>query len=100
MNFTGALIAFATFFAIGLGFVWVIRLEYHVGAHVARWVALLGILLIIGSAFIDHFWASAIVGIVGGTVLWGATELPDQARRVAAGQFPMNPKKEAQNDEL
>jgi hypothetical protein len=95
MNFTGALIALATFLAIGLGFVWVIRLEYHVGAHVARGVGILGVLLIAVSAVIGHFWASAIVGIAGGTVLWGATELPDQARRVAAGQFPENPRKKS-----
>ncbi|MBN2526012.1 MAG: DUF4491 family protein [Deltaproteobacteria bacterium] len=93
MNFSGLIIAIFTFFAIGLGFVWVIRLEYHVGAHVAKWVGVVGGLIVILSVFPNSFWISAFVGIVGGTVLWGATELPDQEKRVAAGQFPKKPKK-------
>ncbi len=94
MNFTGILLAVFTFFAIGLGFVWVIRLEYHVGAHVAWVVGLLGVLMMLGSVLIPCFYGSAFLGILGGTVLWGATELPDQEVRVAKGQFKKNPKKE------
>lgn len=93
VNFTGLIIALVTFFAIGLGFVWVIKLEYYVGAHVAKWVAAAGIALVVLSGFSGAFWLSAVIGVIGGTVVWGATELPDQADRVARGQFPANPGK-------
>lgn len=94
MNFTGILLAVFTFFAIGIGFVWVIKLEYHVGAHVARAVGILGVAMMLGSVLIPCFFGSALFGILGGTVLWGATELPDQEKRVAKGQFKRNPKKD------
>ncbi|MBN2341583.1 MAG: DUF4491 family protein [Deltaproteobacteria bacterium] len=93
MNLTGLFIAIVTFFAIGLGFLWVIKLEYFVGAHVAKRVAVIGIVLTAASVIIPSFWGSAIIGVIGGTIIWGATELPDQQKRVAAGQFPKNPKK-------
>lgn len=92
MNFTGLIVAAITFFAIGLGFVWVIKLEYHVGAQIAKWVAGAGIFLVGISVFLPSFWISAITGILGGTTIWGATELPDQALRAKKGQFPINPK--------
>ncbi|MBN2716460.1 MAG: DUF4491 family protein [Deltaproteobacteria bacterium] len=94
MNFTGIIIALVTFFAIGLGFVWVIKLEYYVGAHVARWVGALGLVLVAVSALVELFWVSSIVGVIGGTVVWGATELSDQEQRVRNGQFPKNPQKD------
>ena len=82
--------------AIGLGYVWVIRLEYHVGACVAKAVAALGIAVVLASLFIPSFVLSAIVGIVGGTLVWGATELPRQEERVTRGLFPANPRKRVQ----
>jgi len=93
MNFSGLITAAIVFFAIGLGFVWVIRLEYYVGSHVARALGFAGVLICALSALLPGFWPSAIVGVLGGTVFWGATELPDQAARVARGQFPANPRK-------
>ena len=44
MNTTGILFGLYTAVVIGLGFVWVIKLEYYVGAHVARATAGLGII--------------------------------------------------------
>ena len=93
MNTAGIFFGLFTAFAIGLGFVWVIKLEYYVGAHTAKAVAVLGIAIILVSLFIPGFTFSGILGIVGGTVLWGATELPDQEKRVAKGMFPSNPNK-------
>ncbi|NKQ35191.1 MAG: DUF4491 family protein [Chloroflexi bacterium] len=95
MNFTGIFFALFTAVTIGIGFVWVIKLEYYVGAHVAKAVAVLGVLVVLGSLFLPGFILSAIVGIIGGTIVWGATELPDQQERVAEGMFPSNPKKQA-----
>ena len=93
MNFTGFIFACITLAAVGLGFLWVIKLEYHVGAHLAWQVGILGGVVVLGSLIVPGFTASAVVGIVGGTIIWGATELPDQESRVRKGIFPANPKK-------
>ena len=93
MNLTGVGLGLFTVLAIGLGFLWVIKLEYHVGARVAKIVGALGIAVILVSLLVPSFLGSALVGIAGGTIVWGATELPDQERRVAAGMFKKNPKK-------
>lgn len=95
MNFTGIFFALFTAVAIGIGFVWVIKLEYYVGAHVAKAVGALGALVVLASLFLPGFVLSAIVGILGGVVVWGATEMTDQEERVAEGMFPANPKKQA-----
>lgn len=93
MNTTGILLGLFSALAIGLGYVWVIRLEYHVGAHVARGVAALGVAVVLASLFIPSFTFSAMAGIVGGTIFWGAAELPKQEQRVARGWFPANPRR-------
>ena len=93
MNLTGLYLGLITFAAIGLGFLWVIKLEYYVGARAAKVVGILGIAVSMGSLFIPGFFLSAVIGILGGTLFWGATELPDQERRVAAGMFKRNPKR-------
>ena len=93
MNLAGVLLGLFTFFAIGIGFLWVIKLEYYVGAHVAKAVGALGIAVTVSSLFFSNFYASAILGILGGTIFWGATELPDQEKRVARGLFKKNPKR-------
>lgn len=93
MNFIGVLFGLYTVLVIGLGFVWVIKLEYYVGAHVAKAVAIFGILMALASSLIPSFVLSALIGILGGTIAWGATELPDQEVRVARGMFPANPGK-------
>ena len=99
MNPTGILFGLFTILAIGIGFVWVIKLEYCVGAHVAKAVMALGMMLILVSLLTPDFVLSAIIGILGGTVIWGSTELPPQAERVARGLFPANPRKRVQGDQ-
>ncbi len=93
MNFIGILIGLFTALVIGVGFVWVIKLEYYVGAHLAKPVAAVGALVILLSLVMPDFVSSALVGVTGGSIVWGATELPDQQERVARGMFPANPKK-------
>jgi hypothetical protein len=95
MNLTGILFGAFTFLAIGLGFLWVIKLEYFVGAHVAWAVAVLGIAVVLGSLFVPGFLPSAIMGVLSGTLFWGATELPAQEERVSRGLFPANPRRQA-----
>jgi hypothetical protein len=96
MNTTGILFGLFTFLAIGLGFLWVIKLEYYVGARAAWTVAAMGAALVLASLLVPGFLPSAIMGVLGGTLIWGATELPEQEKRVAKGLFPANPGKRAQ----
>jgi hypothetical protein len=93
MNLTGILFGVVTIVVVGLGFVWVIKLEYYVGAHVAEAVGALGLAMIVASLFVTAFRASGVLGVLGASAVWGAVELPQQERRVAKGMFPANPRK-------
>jgi hypothetical protein len=93
MNFTGLLLGLYMLFVIGFGFFWVIKLEYYLGARVWKIVLAAGLLICAAALFMPSFTASALVGIFGGSVVWGATELPGQAERVRQGLFPANPKR-------
>ncbi len=91
MNLFGTELGIVTLLLIGLGFFWVIRLEYHLGLLWWPYVLALGVLLIAASAFIPGVWGSALPGIAGASLVWGATELKDQAARVEKGWYPANP---------
>ena len=94
MNFTGIILALFTLFAVGAGFLWVIKLEYYVGARADKLVFAAGCLMTAASLLVPIPLVSAVIGIAGGTVIWGATELKDQEKRVAQGLFKKNPKKQ------
>ncbi len=94
MNITGVWTGITMLLAIGLGFLWVIKLEYHVGAQVWKLVLALGIGVTAASLFMPSFASSALLGILGGSIIWGALELPDQEERVRRGLFPANPKRQ------
>jgi hypothetical protein len=93
MNFTGIFVGAVLLLAIGLGHVWVIRLEYHVGAHIWRVVLGIGVVLAAASLLSPSFKVSAYMGIIAGSIIWGASELPAQEARVRRGVFPSNPKR-------
>ena len=93
MNFTGVYLGLFMLFCIGFGFLWVIKLEYYLGARVWKLVLGIGVLLCLASLLMPSFTASALLGIFGGSVAWGATELPAQEERVQRGLFPANPKR-------
>jgi hypothetical protein len=99
VNLTGIYLGLFMLFAIGIGFWWVIKLEFYVGAQISKWVLALGLILTLASLFFGNFWVSALVGIFGGSVVWGATELPDQEERVRRGIFPANPKRSNEGTE-
>ena len=98
MNWTGVYLSVFMLAAIGFGFFWVIKVEYYLGAKVWPVVLGIGLALCAGSMFMPSFLSSALVGILGGTVVWGATELPDQAERVEKGYFPANPNRNKQGE--
>jgi len=93
MNSTGLGLGLYMLFVIGFGFFWVIKLEYHLGAGTWKAVLAVGLLICLLSLFMPSFTSSALVGIFGGSVVWGATELPGQEERVKRGLFPANPRR-------
>ena len=88
MNLFGLLAGIAVLFIIGLGFVWVIRGERHFGYLWWPYVMGLGGLLILVSLFLKSDWGSVLLGAVGASLVWGSTELKDQAVRSELGWYP------------
>jgi hypothetical protein len=93
VNLTGLYLGLYMLAVIGAGFAWVIWLEYTAGAWVWKIVLATGLLICLISLFLPGFTLSALVGIFGGSVVWGATELPGQEERVRRGLFRANPKR-------
>ena len=93
INFFGLLLGIATLFIIGLGFVWVIRGERYFGLLWWPYIMGLGLLLIVGSLFLNNDWASALLGVMGASLIWGSTEFLEQAIRAELGWFPFRGKK-------
>jgi hypothetical protein len=93
MNFFGFLLGIITLFIIGLGFVWVIRGERYFGYLWWPYVMGFGILLVIGSFWISSIWLSAVSGAFGASLIWGSTELKEQAIRAEVGWYPFQPRK-------
>jgi hypothetical protein len=96
MNLFGLGLGIATLFIIGFGFVWVIRGEYYFGYSWWPYVMSFGFLLIVASLFVSSLWGSALLGIAGASVVWGSTELKEQAVRGEIGWYPFNPKPKPQ----
>jgi hypothetical protein len=93
MNFFGLILGLATLFIIGLGFVWVIRGERYFGLLWWPYIMGLGLVLILGSLFLHNDWGSALLGVTGASLIWGSTELKEQAVRAELGWYPFNEKK-------
>ena len=93
MNLFGLILGIATLLIIGLGFVWVIRGERYFGYLWWPYVMSLGILLIVGSLFAASIWLSALLGAFGASLIWGSTELKEQAIRAEVGWYPFNAQK-------
>lgn len=91
VNYFGLILGFATLLIIGFGFVWVIRSEYYLGYLWWPYFMGLGILVVLGSLFIAFDWGSALTGILGASLIWGSTELKEQALRAEIGWYPYNP---------
>lgn len=93
MNFTGLIIAVATFLIIGFFHPIVIKSEYYFGTK-CWWVfAIFGIGFIAASLFVENGMMSPVLGVVGCSCLWSILEIFEQKQRVEKGWFPMNPKR-------
>lgn len=93
MSSFGFWVGIATLFIIGLGFVWVIRGERYFGYLWWPYVMTLGSLMILLSLFVTNDWASALLGAFGASLIWGTTELKEQAVRGEIGWYPFRAKK-------
>lgn len=93
MHLTGLVIALSTFLIIGIFHPIVIKTEYHFGTRPWWLFLILGGACILGSLHIADTVTSAIVGVVGASLLWSIGELFAQRKRVKKGWFPMNPKR-------
>ena len=93
MNLFGFLLGIATLFIIGLGFIWVIRGERYFGYLWWPYVMTAGALCILASLFMLNNWASALIGALGASLIWGSTELKEQAVRGEIGWYPFRAKK-------
>ena len=93
MNWSGFLLGIITLFIVGLGFVWVIRGERYFGYLWWPYTMSFGIMLIVGSLFVQNNWACALLGIAGASLAWGSTELKEQAIRTELGWYPFNGEK-------
>lgn len=88
MNWFGPALGMATLFIIGLGLVWVIRGERRFGHLWWPYVLGAGLAAILASLLIRNDWGSALLGVAGASMVWGATELKDQAVRAELGWYP------------
>jgi len=93
LNWFGFAIGITTLFIIGLGFIWVIRGERYFGYLWWPYVLGSGILFVITSLFISSNTFSAITGVFGASLIWGSTELKDQAVRAELGWYPFHGRK-------
>ena len=93
MYFTGIIIAISTFLIIGLFHPIVIKTEYYFGTKY-WWIWLIsGLGSCFAALFITSLFWSALLGVIGASLLWGIGELFEQKQRVKKGWFPMNPKR-------
>ena len=94
LHFTGIIIAVCTFLTIGLFHPIVVKVEYHFGTRPWWLFLVLGIASVVGALFISNTLLSAVIGVLGASLLWSIGELFEQKKRVEKGWFPMNPKRE------
>lgn len=99
MYFTGIIIAASTFLVIGLFHPIVIKVEYYWGTRPWWIFLLLGIVSISSALFVANVMVSALLGVVGASLLWSIGELFEQRKRVEKGWFPMNPNRRNQYNE-
>jgi hypothetical protein len=97
-NFTGIVIGFGAFFLIGILHPVVIKAEYYFGRQIWPLFLASGALCIFLSVLAESSVLSALLSVLGFSLLWGIRELFEQEQRVKKGWFPENPnRKEKEN---
>ncbi len=93
MNYEGIIIGAGTFFIIGILHPVVIKTEYYIGTKAWPIFFIAGIICASLSFFFDIPGISALLAVLGFSLLWSVRELFDQEKRVEKGWFPANPQK-------
>lgn len=88
MQTFGLIAGLGTLLLIGLGFPLVIYGERLLGYRWWPYMLAAGILLVAASLLLAANGLSVLVGVIGATFVWGATELKEQAVRAELGWFP------------
>lgn len=91
MNCSGIIIAVVSFLVIGIFHPIVIKTEYYFGVKCWWIFALVGIIFLVLSLFIEHSVISPLLGIIGCSSFWSILEIFEQRERVRKGWFPKNP---------
>lgn len=91
MNVTGIIIGAVSFLIIGLFHPIVIKCEYYFSYRIWPVFLVGGVTCCTLSLFFNHFIISAVLSVLGFTMLWTIKELKEQDERVKKGWFPMNP---------
>ncbi|MFL5733375.1 MAG: DUF4491 family protein [Chloroflexia bacterium] len=92
LQIAGPVLAVVTFLTIWWGHVLVRITHYYYGTKPAPAVFVGGLLLLLGSTQAGSDLLSAVLGIVGLTLVWDAFELRRQELRVRQGHAPLNPR--------
>ncbi|MCW4013294.1 MAG: DUF4491 family protein [Candidatus Bathyarchaeota archaeon] len=87
MQYAGIILGVITFVMIGILHVAVVKIEQIWGAHLWPWFVVIGVLMGIGSLFVDDVLVSALLGINGFMFAWSGPELKKQKERVASGYY-------------
>lgn len=93
MNWNGILIGAAAFLIIGLFHPIVVKCEYYFSSRVWPVFLIAGLGTCAAAAAIDQITVSAVLSILGFSMLWSVGELRQQEQRVRKGWFPANPKR-------
>ncbi len=93
MYFSGLLVGVVAFLLIGVFHVVVIKGEYHFGKRIWPLFAVIGVISVVASLFIEDITVGVLVAVFGITCIWTIKELFEQEERVKKGWFPENPKR-------
>ncbi len=91
MTMDGFLIGIGTFLIIGILHPVVIKTEYYFGKSVWPIFLVLGLGSISGSFLVSSVLISALLSVLGFSLLWSIRELFEQEERVKKGWHPANP---------
>lgn len=95
MIFEGVIIGAGAFLIIGLLHPVVIKGEYHFGKRIWPVFLAAGAASIALSLFVGEIVASALLAVLGFSLLWSIGELFHQEERVRKGWYPANPRRKA-----
>ncbi|HWR24568.1 MAG TPA: DUF4491 family protein [Feifaniaceae bacterium] len=95
MYWSGIAIGAMTFLIIGAFHPIVVKCEYRFSCKIWPVFLVCGLACCIASLFVARAVLSAILAVLGFTLLWSIGELKHQEERVQKGWFPENPKRAA-----